>query len=141
MAAAARESRPVLALQAYVVLQSRGLPIAPPADARLERPRADGKALFNQRFGQLDLSCAQCHTENWGKALGGTRIPQAHPTGYPIFRMEWQEVGSLQRRIRNCMTGVRADPFAPGAPEMIALELYLMERAKGMPLDAPGVRP
>lgn len=139
--ASPRESPALLALQALVSLQSRGEPIAPPADSRLAPSRKEGRALFNQRMGQLALSCAQCHSENWGKTLGGTRIPQAHPTGYPIFRMEWQQVGSLQRRIRNCLTGVRADPFAPGAPEMIALELYLMERASGMPLDAPGVRP
>ncbi|CAN1493130.1 L-cysteine S-thiosulfotransferase subunit SoxA [Rhabdaerophilaceae bacterium] len=138
---APRESAPLLALQSLIALQSRGQPLAPPGDLRLAPARAEGRALFNQRMGQLDLSCAQCHTDNWGKSLGGTRVPQAHPTGYPIFRMEWQQVGSLQRRIRNCMTGVRAEPFAPGAPEIIALELYLMERAAGMLVDAPAVRP
>ena len=29
----------------------------------------------------------------------------------------------------------------PGAPEYLALEAYLMDRARGMPMDAPGVRP
>lgn len=42
-------------------------------------------------------------------------IPQAHPTGYPIYRLEWQSMGSLQRRLRNCMTGVRAEPYAYGS--------------------------
>ncbi len=69
------------------------------------------------------------------------RIPQGHPTGYPIFRMEWQAMGSLQRRLRNCLTGVRAEPFRPGAPEWIDLEAYLKQRAAGMASDAPGVRP
>jgi len=41
---------------------------------------------------------------------GGSVIPQAHPTGYPLYRLEWQAVGSLQRRLRNCMIGVRAEP-------------------------------
>ena len=50
-----------------------------------------------------------------GRRLGGSPIPQAHPTGYPIYRLEWQGLGSLQRRLRDCMTGVRAEPFAWGA--------------------------
>ena len=66
-------------------------------------------------------------------------IPQAHPTGY--YSLEWQSLGSLQRRLRNCMIGVRAEPFAYGTPEMVALELYLMQRARGMPIETPGVRP
>ena len=68
-------------------------------------------------------------------------IPQAHPTGYPIYRLEWQSVGSLQRRMRNCMIGVRAEPYAFGAPEFTALELYLRSRAEGLPVETPGVRP
>ncbi|WP_460427902.1 FAD-dependent oxidoreductase [Azotobacter armeniacus] len=76
--------------------------------------------------GQLDLSCAACHDDNWGKRLGGSLIPQAHPTAYPLYRLEWQSLGSLQRRMRNCMIGVRAEPFDFGAPELVDLELYLM---------------
>lgn len=136
-----RESRALVALEALIALQSRGQPIAPPADSRLDAARAAGKALFGARMGQLGLACADCHDENWGKRLGGTRIPQGHPTGYPLFRLEWQATGTLQRRLRNCMTGVRAEPFAYGSAEFIALELYLRDRAAGMALDAPGVRP
>ena len=39
------------------------------------------------------------------------------------------------------MSGVRAEPFAFGAPELVELELYLMQRAAGMPLETPAVRP
>lgn len=136
-----RESGPLLALEALVALQSRGAPLAPPADPRLAPARAAGKALYSQRMGQLDLSCAQCHDQNWGKSLGGTLIPQGHPTGYPLFRLEWQATGSLHRRLRNCLTGVRAAPFSAGSPEFVALELYLKDRAAGMMVDAPAVRP
>ena len=65
----------------------------------------------------------------------------AHPTGYPIYRLEWQGMGSLQRRLRNCFIGVRAEPYAYGSPEFVSLELYLMWRARGMPLETPAVRP
>jgi sulfur-oxidizing protein SoxA len=135
------ESAEMLALTAYIALQSRGQPVAPPQDQRLEPFRERGRALFNQRIGQLNLSCAQCHDDNWGKSLAGNIIPQAHPTGYPIYRLEWQSLGSLQRRLRNCMTGVRAEPFVLGAPDYVELELFLMWRARGMTMESPGVRP
>ena len=100
-----------------------------------------GRAAFNQRQGQLNLSCAQCHDDNWGKQLAGNTVPQAHPTGYPIYRLEWQSLGSLQRRLRNCMIGMRAEPYAYGAPEYVDMELYLMWRARGMKMETPAVRP
>ncbi|QCI64145.1 sulfur oxidation c-type cytochrome SoxA [Phreatobacter stygius] len=135
------ESQDMLALTAFIGLQSRGLPIAPPDDARLDGARANGESLFRRRMGQLNLSCSQCHDDNWGRRLGSSLIPQAHPTGYPIYRLEWQSVGSLARRLRNCMVGIRAEPVAAGSAEAIELELYLATRARGMPVETPAVRP
>ncbi len=112
-----------------------------PDDARLTPFRERGQQRFVQRLGQLQLSCAQCHDNNAGGRLGGSVIPQAHPAGYPVYRLEWQALGSLQRRLRNCMTGVRAEPFAYGAQELVELELYLAARAKGMQMETPAVRP
>jgi sulfur-oxidizing protein SoxA len=39
------------------------------------------------------------------------------------------------------MIGVRAEPFAFGAPELVDLELHLTERARGLPVETPAVRP
>ncbi len=135
------EDQTLLGIEAYLALQSRRMPIAPPIDTKLNAARTRGEALFNQRIGQIDLSCKDCHVDQAGKSLAGNVIPQAHPTGYPIYRLEWQGVGSLQRRLRNCMVGVRAEPYAPGSEEMLALEVYLASRAKGMLVDSPAVRP
>ena len=76
-----------------------------------------------------------------GKRLGSSVIPQGHPTGYPIYRLDWQGMGSLQRRLRGCLTGVRAEPFPFGALEVVEIELYLAARAAGLPLETPAVRP
>jgi L-cysteine S-thiosulfotransferase len=135
------ESQDLLSLESFVAHQSRGLPVAPPDDQRLESYRQRGQQRYTQRLGQLNLSCAQCHDDNAGGRLGSSQIPQAHPTGYPLYRLEWQTLGSLQRRLRNCMSGVRAEPFAYGAPELVELELHLAVRAKGMLIETPGVRP
>ena len=135
------ESQPLLTLTAYVAHQSRGDPVVPEQDKRLVSFIKNGERYFHRRIGQLDLSCAICHDDLWGQRLSGSLIPQAHPTAYPIYRLEWQTVGSLQRRIRDCMISVRAEPFAYGSPEMVDLELYLMVRAAGLPIETPGVRP
>jgi sulfur-oxidizing protein SoxA len=135
------EGRDLLALAAYVARQSRGLPIDIAIDARTRPFLEGGRATFQRRQGQLNLSCSQCHEDHWGRRLAGNVIPQAHPTGYPVYRLEWQTLGSLPRRLRNCLVGMRAEPYEHTAPEMVDLELYLMWRARGMPIDAPAVRP
>jgi len=137
----AYESRDLLALTAFVAQQSRGPAIEGGADPQLQPFIAKGRELFMQRQGQLNLGCANCHDDNWDKRLAGSAITQGHPTGYPLYRLEWQSLGSLQRRLRACMSGIRAQPYDYGAPELVELELYLMSRARGMPMETPAVRP
>jgi L-cysteine S-thiosulfotransferase len=137
----AYESRDLLALTAFIAQQSRGVAIASGADPQLAPFVAKGHDLFTQRQGQLNLGCANCHDDNWDRHLAGSAITQAHPTGYPLYRLEWQSLGSLQRRLRSCISGIRAQTYDYGAPELVALELYLMSRARGMPMEAPAVRP
>jgi sulfur-oxidizing protein SoxA len=134
------ESKEMLALTAYIARQSRGLPIVS-NDARLEPFIEAGRAIFSRRQGQLNLACAQCHDDNWGQKLAGISMPQGHPTGYPLYRLEWQTLGSVQRRLRNCMIGMRAESYALGSAEFIALETFLMWRARGMTMESPAVRP
>ena len=135
------ESRDLLALTAFVARQSRGSPIETGADPQLEPFIAKGRALYSQRQGQLNLACANCHNDNWDKRLAGSAITQGHATGYPLYRLEWQTLGSLQRRLRACLTGIRAKAYDFGSSELVELELYLMSRARGMPMESPAVRP
>jgi L-cysteine S-thiosulfotransferase len=135
------ERHDLLALTAFVAEQSRGMTIAPDNSPELEPYVAKGHDFFMKRQGQLNLACTNCHDDNWNKHLAGSAVTQAMATGYPIYRLEWQSLGSLQRRLRNCITGMRAQNYDFGAPELVELELYLMSRAKGMPIETPGVRP
>ena len=134
------EGKDLLALTAYLARQSRWMPIES-NDARLEPFVALGRAIFERRQGQLNLACAHCHDDNSGQKLAGIVMPQGHPTGYPLYRLEWQTLGSLQRRLRNCLIGMRAESYPFGAPEYIALETFLMWRARGMVIESPAVRP
>lgn len=134
------ESRGLLGATAYVAYQSRGLPIKVTIDGPAGPYFESGRTLFHTRQGQLNLSCSQCHDQNWGRRLRGDTISQGQPTGFPIYRLEWQSAGSLQRRLRACNFGVRAELLEHGAPEYLALELYLAWRAEGLPIETPGVR-
>lgn len=135
------ESPRRLGLEALVVLQSRGQSLRPDPDVRLDPVTERGRALYRMRIGQINLSCAQCHDERAGQRLAGIPIVQGHANGYPAYRLEWQALGSLQRRIRNCMTGVRAEPWAYGSNEMLALEVFLARRSTGLAVETPSVRP
>lgn len=139
-AALGYESEDLLALAAYVRHQSSGLPVNVEIDWQNRRHFEAGRAMFNRRLGQMNLSCAQCHQDNWGKKLGPETISQGHGNAYPIYRLEWQTMGSLHRRFRSCLSGVRAEMLPQGAPEYIDLELYLAWRAGGLPIETPGVR-
>jgi L-cysteine S-thiosulfotransferase len=136
-----QESDALLGLAAYVGLQSRGMPVQVEIDGPAQSFFESGKALFTARQGQLNLSCSQCHDGLAGQRLGGSVIPQGHPNGYPEYRLEWQGMGSLNRRIRNCMVGVRAEPFAADSEELTNLELYLGWRSNGLKVETPAVRP
>lgn len=137
----APEAEPLMALSALVAQQSRGLPLAPPEGPELEAAARRGQRLYNTRIGALNLSCAQCHDERAGQRLGGSVIPQAHADDYPVYRLEWQAVGSLQRRLRGCASGVRAAVWDWDSAELLALEVYLARRSAGLVMQPPGVRP
>jgi len=134
------ESEELLALSAYVLHQSRGMPVNVSIDWQNRGHFEAGRAMFYRRLGQLNLSCAQCHQDNWGKKLGPETITQGHGNAYPIYRLEWQTMGSLHRRFRTCFSAMRAEMLPHGSPEYLDLELYLAWRASGLPIESPGVR-
>jgi len=139
-AALARESDDLLALAAFVAHQSRGMPLAVKIDGAARTAYERGRAFYYARHGQMNLSCAHCHEQNWGKHLLAETLSQGHGNGYPAYRLEWQTLGSLQRRLRACLFGVRAEMPAPGTPELTDVELFLAWRAQGLPVETPAVR-
>ena len=155
------ESQELLSLSAYVARQAKGQHLTPAAapvipgagqfepapgivnpgpGIQLQAAYSRGKHLYFERQGQLNLACTNCHDANWGKTLLAERISQGHPGDWPAYRIEWQTLGSLQRRLRACYFGVRAELPPLGSPDLVALEVYLAERAKGLELSPPGVR-
>jgi sulfur-oxidizing protein SoxA len=136
----APESPDALALGTFVAHQSRGMPMDVAVDGPARAAWERGRALYFTRMGQLNLACTHCHDANWGKTLLAEPVSQGHPTGWPGYRLEWQKAGSLQRRLRACFFGVRAEQPPYGSDDLVALELYLAWRARGLAIEVPGVR-
>ena len=134
------ESDALLGLTAFVTRQSEGLPKKVSVDGPAKPFFEVGRAFFHERQGQLNIACTQCHDGNIGRRLRGDPISQGQTDGWPAYRLEWQSLGSLSRRIRACSLGVRAQVLDYGAPEYLALELYLAWRGEGLALKSPGVR-
>ena len=138
--ALAWESEPLLALTAFVASQSNGMPY----DVRIDGPARPhweaGRRYFYARRGQLNLACHHCHERNVGRRLRGDTISQGQPVGYPAYRLEWESMGSLHRRLQFCNAGVRAEPYPGGHPVYLDLELYLAWRAGALPFETPAVR-
>lgn len=136
----ATESEPLLAMTAYVKHQSLNLPVNPAIDGPAAPFFARGRDIYHTRRGQLDLACIHCHEMNHGNMLRAQRLSEGMSNGFPTYRLKWQTLASLQRRMEGCMRDVRAEPYADGAEEYVDLELYLAWRARGLPVETPAVR-
>jgi sulfur-oxidizing protein SoxA len=134
------ESEEMLSITAYVARQARGVPTVASIESAARAHFDAGRAFYYTRRGQMNLSCAHCHEANRGKRLLSETISQGHPNAYPVYRMEWQTMGSLERRLRACLSGIRAEMLPYGSPEYLDLELFLAWRAQGLPIETPGVR-
>lgn len=134
------ESGELLALVTYVAHHSRGMAVSVTPDWQNRTNFERGRELYHRRIGQLNLACTHCHDRSWGKKLAAETVSQGHGNAFPAYRLEWQSVGSLQRRIRACFYGLRAEMPPYGAQELLDLEFYLAWRGGGLPVEAPGVR-
>ncbi|MEL6258181.1 MAG: sulfur oxidation c-type cytochrome SoxA, partial [Pseudomonadota bacterium] len=134
------ESEDLLSLTAYIANLSNGAPVRVQRTPQTQSYFDAGADYFFTRRGQLNLSCHHCHDDNWGKQLRGDTISQGHGNGFPTYRLEWQTLGSLHRRFRDCDAGVRAEPKALGSETYLALEFYLAARGAGLSIESPSVR-
>jgi L-cysteine S-thiosulfotransferase len=131
----------LLAMTAYLRMQSRGVPVNVRIDGLAKPDFNAGKQLYNSRIGQLGMSCALCHNRHYGQSLRGVLISQGHSNGFPTYQAEAKKFVSLHGRFDACFSLMRAEPFAAGSADYIALELYLAWRGNGLPIEAPAVRP
>lgn len=134
------EAPNMLAMTAYIGLQSRGMPVNVQTDGPMQAWNDKGKELYYTRVGQLDMSCANCHEDHFGKMIRADHLSQGQINGFPTYRLKWGGLGSVHRRFSGCMKNIRAKPYKRGSDEFIALELYLASRGTGLSVETPAVR-
>jgi L-cysteine S-thiosulfotransferase len=134
-----------LSVALHQVAVSEPIKVAAPignagAEVQWQARLSSGEKLYQTRIGRMNLACMHCHDQKVGTQMRADTISQGHPTGFPIYRMSWQTVGTIDRRLRACYSGVQATVPPSGSPELRDLELFLKVRANGMPLDGPSIR-
>ncbi len=128
------ESDELVAMTLAVTSTSRGLPLQAQIDGAAKSHFENGQRLFMTRQGQMNLACTN------GQKLYTDPLSQGQANGYPLYRIDWQRVASLERRLRFCYTGVKAEIPPWGHIDMRDISLYLMWRGQGLPVEAPAVR-
>lgn len=128
------------AMIALIGLQSRGMPM----DVQIDGPAApfweQGKEMYYTRYGQLELSCANCHEDNNGNYIRADHLSQGQINGFPTYRLKQAKLISKHNRFRGCIRDTRAETFAEGSDEFRALELYVASRGNGLSVETPAVR-
>ncbi|SIS86837.1 diheme cytochrome SoxA (sulfur oxidation) [Insolitispirillum peregrinum] len=134
------DSDALVAMTTLVKGQSRGLPMAVRIDGPAARWFRRGEQVYQRRIGLMRLSCHDCHVTLEGASLRAEQLSQGQSNGFPTYRLKWQDLGSLQRRFRECNSNIKAEPLPYGDPDYQALELYLAWRGNGLPIETPAVR-
>lgn len=129
-----------LNMTALLTSVSRGMPVDVAIDGPAQSTWEQGKDLYYTRFGQLELSCANCHEENNGRMIRADHLSQGQINGFPTYRFNNAKLNGVQDRFKGCIRDTRAETFAPGSPELIALELYVASRGNGLSVEGPSVR-
>lgn len=119
---------------------SRGLPVNVAIDGPAQSAWEMGKELYYTRNGQLELSCANCHEDNYGNMIRADHLSQGQINGFPVYRLKNTKLNAVHARFKGCVRDTRAETYAPGSPEFIALELYVASRGNGLSVEGPSVR-
>jgi sulfur-oxidizing protein SoxA len=133
------------ALTAYMAFTSRGKPfdIKIPNDPRALAAYQNGAKYFYSRRGQLNFACATCHVEGAGQHIRTEVLAPALGivAAMPIYRSEWNGMGTISRRFVTCNSQVRGVPLKPQDEDYRDVEYYLSYMANGLPISGPGARP
>ncbi|NDV98027.1 sulfur oxidation c-type cytochrome SoxA [Salipiger sp. PrR002] len=119
---------------------SRGMPVNVAIDGPVEATWELGKELYYTRTGQLELSCANCHEQNYGNYIRADHLSQGQINAFPAYRLKNAQLNGVHSRFKGCVRDTRAETYAPGSPEFVALELYVASRGNGLSVEGPSVR-
>ena len=125
---------------ALIAHQSRGMPMNVAIDGPAAEWWEQGREMYYTRYGQLELSCANCHEDNYGNMIRADHLSQGHTNGFPTYRLKQAKLISQHNRFRGCIRDTRAETFDEGSDMFRALELYVASRGQGLSVETPAVR-
>ncbi len=128
------------AMTALIGLESRGMPVNVAIDGPAAEAWEQGKEIYYTRVGQLDISCANCHEDNYDTMIRADHLSQGQINGFPAYRLKNAKLNSTHGRFKGCMKNIRATPYAEGSDEFRALELYVASRGNGLSVEGASVR-
>ena len=134
------DSQDMRNISALISSASRGMVVDVAIDGPAQETWEWGQELYYTRFGQLELSCASCHEQNYGNNIRADHLSQGQINGFPTYRLKQANLVSVHNRFRGCIRDTRAETFSVGSPEFIALELYVSSRGNGLTIEGPAVR-
>ncbi|UWR10832.1 sulfur oxidation c-type cytochrome SoxA [Sulfitobacter mediterraneus] len=127
-------------MTALLASVSRGMPINVAIDGPAQSTWEQGKELYYTRTGQLELSCANCHEDSYGKMIRADHLSQGQINGFPVYRLKNTKLNAVHARFKGCVRDTRAETYKPGSAEFIALELYVASRGNGLSVEGPSIR-
>ncbi|MFN3844911.1 MAG: sulfur oxidation c-type cytochrome SoxA [Paracoccaceae bacterium] len=127
-------------MMALISMQSRGELVNVAIDGPAAPFWEAGKEIYYTRFGQLEMSCANCHEDNQGHFIRADHLSQGQINGFPVYRLKDAGILSAQQRFVGCVRDTRAETFKPDSAEFKALELYVASRGNGLSVEGVSVR-
>ncbi|MGI3169261.1 sulfur oxidation c-type cytochrome SoxA [Pseudooceanicola sp. C21-150M6] len=134
------DSGDAINMEALLASVSRGMPVNVAIDGPAAETWEQGKELYYTRTGQLELSCANCHEQNYGNYIRADHLSQGQINGFPTYRLKNAKLNGSHSRFKGCIRDTRAETYATDSPEFVALELYVASRGNGLSVEGPSVR-
>lgn len=129
-----------LPMEALIASVGRGELVNVAVDGPAQAMWEQGKELYYTRTGQLELSCANCHEDNYGNMIRADHLSQGQINGFPVYRLKNTKLNGAHSRFKGCVRDTRAETYSPGSKEFVALELYVASRGNGLSVEGPSVR-
>ncbi|MFN3566019.1 MAG: sulfur oxidation c-type cytochrome SoxA [Burkholderiaceae bacterium] len=145
---AGQRATDIESITAYVVEQSRGMPIAVPQNHPKEKASFErGKQLFYMRAGPYDFACATCHGVD-GQRIRLQDLPnferpepaQRAFATWPAYRVSQGALRTMQWRLNDCFRQQRWPEPIFVSQGTIDLITFLGVKANGGKMDSPSIK-
>ena len=140
--------KPLEAMVAYIVGQSKGMKVNVPATHPKEKEMvAIGEKIFYLQGGPMDFACASCHAVDDQRIrmqdLPNLTTHEGATTGWgswPAYRVSSGTFWTMQRRLNDCFRQQRMPFPIYGSDATVALSIFMANKANGGEIATPGLK-